>query len=73
MKGMAARQPAQPHPRPLHYAVLPDRLALGYARLEPFGFPILLLLIFLPPHVLGVIMMPMVQASIDLIGAIFRL
>jgi Zn-dependent protease len=54
-------------------SLLPDRLALGYARLEPFGFPLLLLLIFLPPHVLGVIMMPMVQASIDLIGAIFRL
>ncbi len=54
-------------------SLLPDRLALGYARLEPFGFPILLLLIFLPPHVLGVIMMPMVRASIDLIGAIFRL
>src|SRR6266700_6226922 len=54
-------------------SLLPDRLALGYARLEPFGFPILLLLIFLPPHLLGVIMMPMVRASIDLIEAIFRL
>src|SRR3989454_291617 len=54
-------------------SLLPNRLAIGYARLEPFGFPILLALIFIPPHVLGVIMMPMVQASIDLIGAIFRL
>src|SRR5713101_4717259 len=54
-------------------SLLPDRLALGYARLEPFGFPILLVLIFLPPHVLGAIMMPMVQASIGLIEAIFRL
>jgi len=54
-------------------SLLPHRLALGYARLEPFGFPILLLLIFLPPHVLGTIMMPMVQASIDLIETVFRL
>jgi Zn-dependent protease len=54
-------------------SLLPDRLALGYARLEPFGFPILLLLIFLPPHVLGAIMMPVVQASIDLIETVFRL
>jgi Zn-dependent protease len=54
-------------------SLLPDRLALGYARLEPFGFPILLLLIFLPPHVLGAIMIPVVQVSIDLIEAIFHL
>jgi len=54
-------------------SLLPDRLALGYARLEPFGFPILLMLIFLPPHLLGTIMMPMVQASIDLIEAIFQI
>lgn len=54
-------------------SLLPNRLALGYARLEPFGFPILLMLIFLPPHLLGTIMMPMVQASIDLIEAIFHL
>jgi len=54
-------------------SLLPDRLALGYARLEPFGFPILLMLIFLPPHLLGSIMMPMVQASIDLIEAIFQI
>ncbi len=54
-------------------SMLPDRLALGYARLEPFGFPILLLLIFIPPHVLGVIMLPMVQASIGLIETIFQL
>ena len=54
-------------------SLLPDRLALGYARLEPFGFPILLVLIFLPPHVLGTIMMPMVEASIGLIEAIFHL
>ena len=54
-------------------SLLPDRLALGYARLEPFGFPILLMLVFLPPHVLGRIMMPMVQVSIGMIETIFRL
>jgi len=42
-------------------SLLPNRLAIGYARLEPFGFPILLMLIFIPPHVLGVVMMPMVH------------
>jgi Zn-dependent protease len=52
-------------------SLLPDRLALGYARLEPFGFPILLLLIF--TNVLGFIMLPMVQASIGLIEVIFQL
>jgi Zn-dependent protease len=52
-------------------SVLPTRLARGYARLEPFGFPILLLLLF--TNVLGTIMMPMVQASIGVIEAVFRL
>jgi len=52
-------------------SVLPNRLALGYARLEPFGFPLLLLLLF--TNVLGAIMMPMVNASIGLIEAIFQL
>jgi len=42
--------------RAIAVSLLPDRLALRYARLEPFGFPILLVLIFLPPHVLGTIM-----------------
>ena len=54
-------------------SLLPDRVALRYARLEPFGFPILLVLIFLPPHVLGSVMMPMVQASIGMIETLFRL
>lgn len=54
-------------------SLLPNRLALGYARLEPFGFPVLLLLIFLPPHLLAAIMLPMVQASIGMIGTIFHL
>ena len=54
-------------------SLLPGRLALGYARLEPFGFPILLMLIFLPPYVLGAVMIPVVQASIDVIEAIFHL
>jgi len=54
-------------------SLLPNRLALGYARLEPFGFPVLLLLIFLPPHLLAAIMLPMVQASIGMIGTLFHL
>jgi Zn-dependent protease len=54
-------------------SLLPNRLAIPYARLEPFGFPILLALIFIPPNVLGVIMSPMIQASIGLIETIFQL
>src|SRR5262249_58754105 len=54
-------------------SLLPDRLALGYARLEPFGFPVLLVLVLLLPQVLIAVMMPMVQASIGLIEAIFHL
>src|SRR5262252_3173854 len=54
-------------------SLLPDRLALRYARLEPFGIPVLLLLILLPPNVLGAIMMPMVRASIGAIETIFHL
>jgi Zn-dependent protease len=54
-------------------SLLPIRLAVPYARLEPYGLPILLALIFIPPNVLGVIMSPMIQASIGLIETIFQL
>ena len=50
-------------------SLLPDRMAMMYARSEPFGLPILLLLIF--TNVLGAILSPMVQASIGLIETIF--
>jgi Zn-dependent protease len=52
-------------------SLLPNRLALSYARLEPLGFPILLVLIF--TNVLGVILSPMVQGSIQVIELIFQL
>jgi Zn-dependent protease len=52
-------------------SLLPNRLALPYARLEPFGFPILLVLIF--TNLLGVILNPMVRASLDIIESIFQL
>jgi Zn-dependent protease len=52
-------------------SLLPNRLALGYARLEPFGFPILLILLF--TNVLGAILSPMVQGSIQVIEALFQL
>jgi len=54
-------------------SLLPDRFALGYARLEPFGFPVLLVLVLLVPQVLMTVMLPMIQASIGLIEVIFRL
>ena len=52
-------------------SLLPDRMAMMYARSEPFGLPILLLLIF--TNVLGAILSPMVQASIGLIETLFSL
>ena len=52
-------------------SLLPERVASIYARSEPLGFPILLVLLF--TNLLGAIMMPMVHASMGLIGAIFQL
>lgn len=52
-------------------SLLPMRIARWYARSEPLGFPILLLLIF--TNVLGAILTPMVHASIGLIETIFQL
>ncbi len=53
------------------FSLLPDRLAMIYARSEPLGFPILLLLIF--TNMLGLILNPMVRASIDLIETLLQL
>ncbi|MHB8666164.1 MAG: site-2 protease family protein [Burkholderiales bacterium] len=52
-------------------SLLPNRLAYRFSRLEPYGFPILLLLLF--TNILGAILDPMVNASIAVIAAIFRL
>ena len=53
------------------FSLLPDRLARGYAGLERFGLPILLVLIF--TNLLGLVLNPMVRASIELIETIFQL
>jgi Zn-dependent protease len=52
-------------------SLLPGRLALSYSRLEPLGFPILLVLLF--TNVLGLILSPMVRRSIQLIESLFQL
>jgi len=52
-------------------SVLPHRMAWRYAKLEPWGFPILLLLLF--TGYLGVILGPMLNASFTLIGTVFQL
>jgi Zn-dependent protease len=52
-------------------SLLPNRMAYSYSRLEPYGFPILLVLVF--TNMLGVILNPMVLASIGLIETIFQL
>jgi Zn-dependent protease len=52
-------------------SLLPVRLSLPYSRLEPLGFPILLVLLF--TNVLGLILSPMVQRSIQLIESLFQL
>ena len=52
-------------------SLLPHRVAGQYARLEPWGFPILLLLLF--TGYLGFLLGPMVRASFIVIGTVFRL
>jgi len=52
-------------------SLLPQRVAWRYARLEPWGFPILLLLLF--SGYLGVLLRPMVNASFQMIGTVFQL
>jgi Zn-dependent protease len=52
-------------------SLLPDRLAYPFARLEPLGFPILLVLLF--TNTLGVILYPVVRVSIELIDTLFQL
>jgi Zn-dependent protease len=52
-------------------SLLPNRLAYSYSRLEPYGFPILLLLLF--TNTLGVILNPAVVLSMQLIESIFQI
>jgi len=52
-------------------SLLPNRLAYGYSRMEPYGFPILLLLLF--TNMLGAILSPMLNASVHVIATIFQL
>ena len=52
-------------------SLLPNRIAWGYAKLEPWGFPILLLLLF--SSALGLILSPMVSFSFRVIGTLFQI
>jgi Zn-dependent protease len=52
-------------------SLLPARLADSYARLEPWGFPILLTLMV--TNLLGLVMYPMVWTSLRLIATAFQL
>jgi|SRR5690242_11799355 len=52
-------------------SLLPSRIAWGYAKLEPFGFPILLVLLF--TSALGVILAPMVSFSYRVLGTVFQI
>jgi Zn-dependent protease len=52
-------------------SLLPSRMAWRYAKLEPWGFPILLVLLF--TSLLGVILDPMVRMSFGVIEAVFRI
>jgi Zn-dependent protease len=52
-------------------SLLPTRMAWGYAKLEPFGFPILLGLMFM--GALNVILAPMVTFSFRVLGTLFRI
>ena len=52
-------------------SLLPSRLAWQYARIEPFGFPILILLLF--TGVLGAILWPFISVIQGAIEFIFQL
>lgn len=52
-------------------SLLPNRLAYSYSRMEPYGFPILLLLLF--THILDAVLHPMLNASIHVIATIFQI
>ncbi len=52
-------------------SLLPHRLAYGFARIEPYGMIILLVLMFL--GVLGTVMMPIVNAFIGTLAAVFNI
>jgi Zn-dependent protease len=51
-------------------SLLPDRMAYAYAKTEPFGIPILLLLMVTP--VLGWVMLPLVNGFVGGIYTLFR-
>jgi len=51
--------------------LLPSGLARRYAKLEPWGFPILLLLLF--SSALGVILAPLISFSYRVIGTVFQI
>jgi Zn-dependent protease len=52
-------------------SLLPNRLAYSYSRLEPYGFPILLVLLF--TNTLGIILNPPLRLSMQLIESIFQI
>jgi len=52
-------------------SLLPSRIAWGYAKLEPLGFPILLVLLF--TSALGLILAPMVNFSFRVLGTVFQI
>ena len=52
-------------------SLLPGRIARRYAMLEPWGFPILLVLLF--TSALGVILAPLVSFSFRVIGTVFQI
>jgi len=52
-------------------SLLPEPAAVSYLRLEPLGFPILLALLF--TNMLGLILNPLIAASLQIIETVFRI
>lgn len=52
-------------------SLLPARAAIAYSRVEPFGFIILVILIF--TNVLGYILLPLINSGIYFLSSIFQL
>ncbi|MGL5741939.1 MAG: site-2 protease family protein [Legionella sp.] len=53
------------------YSLLPPKQAMAYAKIEPYGFLIFLLLVF--TGILGMILTPLINLGLTVISAIFQI
>ena len=54
------------------YSLLPDRLAMSYARLEPFGLPFLMVLVYVETQTTFRFLLPLMSGAEGLVRNLFR-